>query len=128
VTDFTTEQLRLAFAHHTGQKIIAADRALLPEEMNALRHLVPRAEMVEAGLVDQAGGHFTPLFEEAVQVSFTQLGLRLSPDDKLELLRIFVLLGGADGEVHPNEAAVISKAWEVLGEEAESLPDALERL
>ena len=128
MTEFTTDQLRLAFVHHTGQKIIAADRELLREELVELRRLVPREDMVAAGFVESESGHFTPLFEEAVQQSFTQLGLRLRADEKLELLREFVLLGGADGEIHPDEATVIGKAWEVLGEDPASLGAALERL
>ena len=128
MTDFTTEQLRLAFAHHTAQKIIAADRELLPEEMQALRRLVPREGMVAAGLVDQASGRFSAAFEPAVQAAFTQLGLRLDAAQKLELLRIFVLVGGSDGHVDPSEAEIIQKAWEVLGEDPETLNDALGRL
>lgn len=126
--DFTTDQLRLAFTHHTAQKIIAADRELQPTEMTALRSLVPRDAMVDAGLVDQSTGAFTDIFEPAVHASFTQLGLRLDRAAKLDLLRIFVTLSGADGEMHPNEAEIIGKAWEVLGEAADTLDAALAEL
>ncbi len=128
MTDFTTDQLRLAFTHHTGQKIIAADRELQSSEMTALRSLVPREAMVAAGLVDHATGGFTPLFEAAVQAAFTQLGLRLDRAAKLDLLRVFVTVSGSDGEMHPNEAEVIGKAWQVLGEDPETLDAALAQL
>jgi|GEM_PF-2246366 len=127
MAEFTKQELTLALGHHVAQKLIAADRKLEDAELAALHTIFPRAAMVEAGFVAQAGG-YTPAFESAARLAFETLPAQLDEDEKIEMMRVWWALSISDGELAASESEVLMKAGQMLGWDLERIQSVFEQL
>lgn len=127
MSEFTKEQLTLAFGHHIAQKVIGSDGALDPRELALLHDVYPRSRMEAAGFVS-ADGRFTDRFEEAARMAMTALPGLLDGDEKRRLIHDWYMLAMADKTYARSEDVVLHRAGEVLGLDTEAIDALLSEL
>ena len=106
--------LTMVFAYHVVGSVITADGETSSEEAVFLERRWPLAGMVDRGFILEDGSR-TDKYRRARQRALADLPDLLSQADKLDLICTFMDAGLADGHLDRDEAAVITRAADLLG-------------
>lgn len=106
--------LTMVFAYHVVGSVIAADGHTSSEEAVFLERKWPLDVMVDRGFIREDGSR-TAEYRAAREMALADLPNILSQADKLALISTFMEAGLADGHLDREEAAVITRAAELLG-------------
>jgi len=127
LSDFSTDELKLAFGYHMARLILETDAVITHDEKDFLERLWPRSAVEAAGFLASDGG-VTPKLTEAMRMAVDELPYRLSTDGKFELLRSLMSAVMADGVFESEEGGVFLQAAKLLGLPDERVDELLDSL
>jgi len=107
------DTLRLVFAYHVVQQVVAADGVVDDDERAFLEAHWPQARLTELGLLDSTGQP-TEAFHQARNTAVSQLRTQLELEQKLELIDTFLQASLSDGHLHHAESAAVVQAARLL--------------
>ncbi|MFK7926897.1 MAG: TerB family tellurite resistance protein [Myxococcota bacterium] len=110
---FDLDVLRMVFAYHVVDEVVAADGEVSAEELSFVESRWPKSRMVEAGLFDSAGKP-TAEYEAARVEAVARLPTELGAEDSLALVRVFLEAGMVDGHLERAESEVVIRAASLL--------------
>lgn len=126
--DFDLDELKMAFELRVVHMVMTADETVHPAELEFIETVFPPEQLDAHGFLDRSENRFTRRFGKAIQAAPDALAQWLSPEDKVEMLRLFFKASEADGEVDPRELSVIVQAGRMLGVPQDDLVPHLSRL
>lgn len=124
---FTTDELKLAFTYHISNQILQSDGIMAPGETAFLRASFPEDLFAASGFVD-AKGHYTPRWNDALGEALLELPVRLSVEQRLDLLETFYRAAISDGDGQYIEGNILVRAARLLGLKPSQFTARVERM
>lgn len=125
--DFTLAELELAFTFHITNQILESDGVIVPAEVRFLERAFPGDVFERSGFVDPAG-HYTQRWQDALGEALLELPVRLSVDQRLDLLERFYAAAISDGDTQYIEGNILVRAARLLGLKPSQFTARIERM
>ncbi len=104
---------KLVFLRFHLLKLARADAKLLPDERALLESVCPDEALRSRGLLND-DGTYTASFVAELDAARRDLPSRLSNEEKLEMITLFVEMAVIDGDLHHDEGVLLQEAATAL--------------
>lgn len=125
--EFSLDELRLAFTFHITNQILESDGVVVPAEIRFLKRTFPHELFERSRFVDNEG-RYTQRWQDALGEALLELPVRLSVDERLDLLEGFYSAAISDGGTQYIEGNILIRAARLLGLKPSQFTARVERM